>query len=100
MCFFYYFVPVPELCDLMNELQKVIDWFPFGLNLGIKIENLKTIEANYSTLQRRRIEMLNEWKEQVITPTWSAVVQALMGIGMRSLASELAHKHGLFYAAV
>ena len=58
------------------------------------MEELKTIEANYPTLQRRRIEMLEEWQKKV-TPTWSAVVQALMGIGMRRLASQLAQKHGL-----
>ena len=86
--------PVPEVRDLSNELKKVIDWIPFGLNLGLKMEELKTIEANYpNDLQRRRIEMLNEWQKKV-TPTWSAVVQALMGIGMRRLASELAQKHG------
>ena len=58
------------------------------------MEELKTIEANYPTLQRRRIEMLEEWQKRM-TPTWSAVVQALMGIGMRRLASQLAPKHGL-----
>ena len=40
-----------------------------------------------------RIEMLNEWQKKVI-PTWSAVVQALVEIGMRRLAAELARKHG------
>ena len=84
----------PEVRDLANELHKVIDWIPFGLNLGLKMEELKTIEANYPTLQRRRIEMLEEWQKKV-TPTWSAVVQALVGIGMRRLASELAQKNGL-----
>ena len=80
--------------DLSNELKKVIDWIPFGLNLGLKMEELKTIEANYpNDLQRRRIEMLEEWQKKV-TPTWSAVVQALMDIGKRRLASELAQKHG------
>ena len=84
----------PEVRDLANELHKVIDWIPFGLNLGLKMEELKTIEANYPTLQRRRLEMLEEWQKKV-TPTWSAVVQALVGIGMRRLASELAQKNGL-----
>ena len=37
--------------------------------------------------------MLEEWQNKV-TPTWSAVVQALVEIGMRRLASELAQKHG------
>ena len=37
--------------------------------------------------------MLEEWQNNV-TPTWSAVTEALVGIGMRRLASELAQKHG------
>ena len=84
---------VPEVHDLDSELHEVIDWIPFGLYLGIKLPELKIIEANYPTLQRRRIEMLEEWQNNV-TPTWSAVIEALVGIGMRCLASELAETHG------
>ena len=85
--------PVPEVHDLESELHDVVDWIPFGLYLGIRLPKLKTIEANYSTLQRHRIEMLQEWQNNV-TPTWSAVTEALVGIGMRCLASELAETHG------
>ena len=88
-----FFGPVPELCDLESELQKVIDWIPLGLYLGIKLPQLKAIEAKYSTLSRCRNEMLDMWQKKVI-PTWSTLVQALDEIGMRCLASELAQKHG------
>ena len=93
MKLFFLLHPVPEVCDLANELQKVIDWIYFGLNLGLKMEELETIEVNYPTLQRRRIEMFKEWQKKV-TPTWSAVIQALMDTGMRRPAFELAQKHG------
>ena len=80
--------------DLDSELHKVIDWIPLGLYLGIELPELKIIKANNSNdLKMCRIEMLNEWQKKV-TPTWSAVVQALVEIGMRCLASELAQKHG------
>ena len=88
----------PELTHLVSELCDVNDWILFGLYLGITLPELKTIEANYSTLQRRRIEMFEVWQNKV-TPTWSAVVQALDEIGMRCLASEIAHKHGLLNGA-
>ena len=81
------------MLELENELKDVIDWIPFGLFLEIKMEELKTIEKDYSTLQNRRLHMFYEWQKKV-TPTWSAVVSALMGIGMKRLASELAHEHG------
>ena len=85
--------PVPEIRDLDSELHEVIDWIPLGLHLGIKLPELKTIEANYPTLQRRRIELFEKWQKNV-TPTWSAIVQALVKTGMRRLASELTQKHG------
>ena len=77
----------------MSELQDVNDWVTFGLYLGIKMSRIEAIKVDCPTLGDRRTQMLNEWQKKV-TPTWSAVVQALVGIGMRSLASELAQKYG------
>ena len=77
----------------MSELQDVSDWITFGIYLEIKMPNLEAISVNFSTLEERRMQMLNKWQKNV-TPTWSAVVQALVGIGMTRLASELAQKHG------
>ena len=86
--------PVPEVCDLDCELHEVIDWIPLGLYLGIELPELMMIEANYpNDLKRCRVGMFEVWQNNEI-PTWSAVVQALVGIGMRRLASELAQKHG------
>ena len=42
--------------------------------------------------------MFEEWQKNVI-PTWSAVIEALLGIGMRRMASELARKHGWLIGA-
>ena len=85
---------VPEVRDLDSELHEVIDWISLGLHLGIKLPELKIIEANYpNDLRRCRFEMFKEWQKRMI-PTWSAVVQALVEIGMGRLASELAQKHG------
>ena len=77
----------------MNELQDIIHWIPFGLQLGIKMPKLESIKADCPSLAECRIQMLNEWKNNV-TPTWSAVVQTLAETGMRKLASDLAQKHG------
>ena len=62
------------------------------------MEKLDAIEMErpIATIEERRTMMLKEWQNNVI-PTWSAVVQALVGIGMRRLASELARKHGEFF---
>ena len=64
----------------------------FGLYLGIKMPRLEAIKEDCQTLGKCRTQMLNEWQKKV-TPTWSAVVQALVGIGMRRLGLELAEKY-------
>ena len=79
----------------MNELQEVNDWIPFGLHLGIKISRLRAIEKTYHTIDDCRTQLLTDWQQQVV-PTWSAVVKALMAIGMRRLASQIAQKHGRY----
>lgn len=82
-----------ELDDLMSELQEVNDWTTMGLYLGIQFSKLEAIKVKCLTLGERRAEMLIEWHKNVV-PTWSAVAQALLGMGMRHLASKLAQKHG------
>jgi len=79
----------------VNELQEVNNWIPFGLNLGIDISKLEAIEEERATIEERRTQLFIYWQKQVV-PTWSAVVKALMTIGMRRLASEVAHKHGRY----
>ena len=71
------------------------DWIPLGLNLGVEISTLEAIEREHITIGERRTQMLNEWQKQV-TPTWSAVLQALVKMGMRYLAIQLAQKKGSF----
>ena len=77
----------------MRELQEVNDWITLGLYLGIKMSKLEEIEEDYPKLARCRTQMLQEWQNNV-TPTWSDVIQALVGIGKRHLAYELAQKYG------
>ena len=82
-----------ELVDLVRELQDVSDWITFGLYLGVKMPKLNVIKLDCQTVDDCRREMLDVW-QKTFTPTWSAVVQALIGVGMRRLALEIAQKHG------
>ena len=84
-----------ELVNLVNELQEVNNWIPFGLNLGIDISRLQAIEKEHPTIEERRTQLFIDWQNQVV-PTWSAVVKALMAIGKRRLASEIAQKYGRY----
>ena len=77
----------------MNELKGVIYWIPLGLNLGLEVSTLLAIEKERITIEERRTHMLIVWQKQA-TPTWSAVIQGLVKMGMRPLASQLAQNHG------
>ena len=77
----------------MNDLTEVNNWVHLGLNLGLKLSELQDIQTDKYTTADRRTQMLIAWQKQV-TPTWYAVVQALVNMGMRLLASQLAQKHG------
>ena len=59
------------------------------------MSTLEAIERERITIGERRTQMLNEWQKQA-TPTWSAVIQALVKMGMRHLALQLAQKKGSF----
>ena len=71
------------------------NWIPLGLGLGVKISTLEAIEKDRNTIGERRIQMLIAWQRQE-APTWSAVLQALVKMGMRHLAIQLAQKKGSF----
>ena len=57
------------------------------------MSTLEAIERKRITIGERQTQMLNEWQKQA-TPTWSAVIQALVKMGMRHLATQLAQKKG------
>ena len=79
--------------ELLDELQEVTDWMPFGLYLGLTVPTLKQIQKDQQTTDRCRREMLLTWgKEQ--TPTWLKVIQALVKIRMFHLAVKIASKYG------
>ena len=82
-----------ELEELLTELNKVIDWFSFGINLEIPEARLKEIEQKYESVESCKREMLTVWM-QLTHPTWKAIVIALAGINMKDLALKIATKYG------
>ena len=85
---------ITDLRDLMNEMSTVSQWYLLGIYLGVDLPTLATVKANHEDIKDRRTHMLIQWWNRV-TPTWSAVVKALVEIGRGKLASQLAEKHGM-----
>ena len=79
---------------LVSELSDVVDWFHLGLYLGVPHSVLLTVEADHRGQTKRcKTEMLDWWMNNGEQLTWSAVVRALVGIGMRGLAEKIAVKY-------
>ena len=79
---------------LMDELSTVTQWHLLGIYLGVDLSVLATIKADHEDTKERRTHTLIQWWNRV-TPTWSVVVKALVGIGREKLASHVAEKHGM-----
>ena len=47
---------------LVTALSTVYQWFPLGIQLGLRYSELKTIEENQrGQVERCRIDMLDKW---------------------------------------
>ena len=75
-------------------------WYRLGIYLGLHSSTLDLIKLKgHADIKQCRTQMLIEWQKHV-TPTWSAVVKALVGIGRERLASELATKYGTLHLCI
>ena len=86
--------PITELRDLVSELNTVTQWYLLGIYLGVQTPTLEEIKKDCTTIKECRTQMLVEWQKHV-TPTWAAVVEALVGIERERLASTIAERYGM-----
>ena len=80
---------------LVSELSSVVDWFHLGVSLEVPEAELHKMEADHRKTDRCKIEMLDWWTRNGEQPKWSAIVTALVGIGMKVLAQKIAIKYGI-----
>ena len=79
--------------ELLHELKDVTEWFELGIYLGIPDSKLREIHEDNDNIEECKAGMILVWSQQRI-PTWRALVTALVGIDMCSLAMKIAEKHG------
>lgn len=82
-----------KVAKLLDELKEVTNWFELGVYLEIPTSRLQEINEECKDIEECKIEMLLAWS-QIQIPTWSALVAALTGIGLQSLANKIASKYG------
>ena len=84
----------PTLKELINELNSVLRWHTLGVNLGLKTQQLGTIERNYrGDDERCRTEMLACWIDNTTHPTWKSVAEALYLMKEYSVADKIQRKY-------
>ena len=81
---------------LVMELDSVVDWFHFGLCLGVHDSQLNKIRVDYKDANMCKTQVLMEWMNMT-EGSWSHIIQALVGIKRRILAMKIAEKYGRFY---
>ena len=81
------------LQQVVAELRSVVDWFHFGLCLGIPDFVLSKIGAEYKNVDMCKTQVLMKWMKMQ-EGSWSHIVQALVEIGEKALAMQIAEKYG------
>ena len=72
------------LREIENELTEVTaaDWFPLGVQLGVRPATLREIEKNYpQDTQRCKTEVLDLWLRNAPEVSWKNLAQAVEAMG-------------------
>ena len=80
---------------LLEELDPVVDWFHFGLMLGIPDHELTMIKIDNPNVSHCKTQMLRTWM-RMKKGSWSDIVRALVHIRMNTLAQKIAKEYGMF----
>ena len=74
-----------------------MQWFQFGIHLGIPHYELSIIKADHELkgVVMCKTEMFNKWLTSTPGAKWSTIVKALVKAGMEDLARKVALDHGI-----
>ena len=67
----------PSLSDIEKELQEITDYYKLGVHLGIEEEELKQIEADSCTNDRRKLGVIGYWQRNFSDRSWEALANAV-----------------------
>ena len=82
-----------QLPLLMKELEMVDHWFSLGVHLSIPTHELEKLKLTHGYRKEGINEMLRVWLKTG-EASYAMLVDALVGVGMLSLARKIATKYG------
>ena len=96
----HFFSPAASTCltlrEIENELSEVTgaDWYPLGVQLGLRPATLREILNNYPLdTERCKQEVLHIWLRNAPDVSWKGLAQAVLALGRyESLAQKLRRK--------
>ena len=85
-----------DLCDVLAEIEDLVNWKELGLQLGLLYSSLKKIDLEQrGNISSCKIEMLSAWLQkqdnvsQKGDPSWSVLKAALKQIGEHDIADKI-----------
>ena len=84
---------IPTLKILSNELSEITDWHSLGVKLGVRPGQLCKIEANHTTVDRKKHELLALWLGNNPNPSWEEIVRVLQQMGEDTVATRIKQKY-------
>ena len=80
--------PTLTIWNISQALVEVTDYHGLGIQLGLPLHELNTIEANHQRVKRRKMEVLALWL-QGPDPEWKDLIVALQHMNLRRSARKL-----------
>ena len=90
-----------NLTDLLEETDRLSDWYTFGVFLKMPTEDLKDIENRFAStagLKRCKIELFTLWLQRNPNASWDQIAQALEKCDQIAMADHI-RKYRLLPAA-
>ena len=86
----------PDIFQLLQWLEPLVDWKPFALNLpGITQQDITTIEEFDVDKKQQKIGLFSKWIQKNPRATWKDVLDALTKIKKDTIAQTIRDQLGM-----
>ena len=81
--------------NISNILVEVVNWYQFGIALGMKSYKLEEIRHNrMGDVQLSKLSMFDIWLRSDLKASWEKIADALRELGLDVLAEKVLAEYG------